>query len=99
MELYEIPEPSLICVSQVPAAAVLDPLMFHSTTIAPGVGPRVEKIISVISIVPLEPEVPTCTTGFGLVCDWKLLPVPIITGHASPVMMVSGGIVIVFVTR
>lgn len=70
------PEPNLMCVSQVPAAAAVEPCTFHSTTIAPGVEPRVEKSMSVISIVPTDPGAPTCTTGLGLVCDWKLEPVP-----------------------
>lgn len=71
-----LPEPNLICVSQVPAAAGKEPLTFHSTKMAPGVGPLVEKMISVISIVPVDPGAPTCTITCGLVCDWNVEPVP-----------------------
>ena len=57
--------PRIMCVSQVPVAPCwpAGSATFHSTTIAPAAGPRVEKMMSVISSTPVEPLSPTCTTG------------------------------------
>jgi hypothetical protein len=55
----------------------------------------VENIMSVISTGPLEPTLPTLTTGWGFVWSWKKAPFPAMTLHASPTIFTPEGIMIV----
>jgi hypothetical protein len=65
---------------------------------APRVGLIVKKMMSEISTTPLEPAVPTWTTGTGLLIFWKAAPFPAMTDQASPTIFVPAGIWIVLVT-
>lgn len=87
--------PILKCTSHIPTEPCVASATFHSTKMAPGAGPLVSIIRSLISTLPLSPGCPTWSIGMGFDSSEKAGPDAMSSGQISPVILISLGTLIV----
>ena len=91
--------PILVWTSHMPLGTLPVVARFHCIKIAPCCWPCVLTSMSLHSTCPVDPGVPTWTTGWGLFALLKKDPEDIIREYASPTILAPAGNVKVDVTR